>query len=132
MALDHLERSLRFDADNLRARNLKVLVLRKLGRNPARPTHCCAKRCALDPLDWWARHLRGEPLQCDLQTRLDIAHDYARAGFHRGGELARCCQTGGRQRPRTICRTKAGAHCRWCTTRSAGSKNRRGDASKRR
>ena len=31
VALEHLDRSLRFDADNLRARNLKVLVLRKLG-----------------------------------------------------------------------------------------------------
>jgi hypothetical protein len=31
-ALDHLERSLRTDTDNLNARNLKVMVLRKLGR----------------------------------------------------------------------------------------------------
>ena len=29
-ALDHLEHSLRLDTDNLRARNLKVVVLRKL------------------------------------------------------------------------------------------------------
>ena len=35
----------------------------------------------LDRLDWWARHLAFEKLQCDLQTQLDIAHDYARAGF---------------------------------------------------
>jgi tetratricopeptide (TPR) repeat protein len=33
-------------------------------------------------LDWWARHLNSEILNCDLQTKLDIAHDYARAGFH--------------------------------------------------
>ncbi|MDE3066921.1 MAG: tetratricopeptide repeat protein, partial [Verrucomicrobiota bacterium] len=37
---------------------------------------------ALDPLDWWARHLNGEDLACDLQTRLDLAHDFARAGFY--------------------------------------------------
>jgi tetratricopeptide (TPR) repeat protein len=35
----------------------------------------------LDPLDWWARHLNGEKLRCDLQAQLDLAHDYARAGF---------------------------------------------------
>jgi tetratricopeptide (TPR) repeat protein len=35
----------------------------------------------LDPLDAWARHLNHETTDCDLQTRLDIAHDYARAGF---------------------------------------------------
>jgi len=31
-ALEHLNRSLRFDTDNLRARNLQVLVLRALGK----------------------------------------------------------------------------------------------------
>jgi len=36
----------------------------------------------LDRLDWWARHLAGGKMVCDLQTRLDIAHDYARAGFY--------------------------------------------------
>ena len=37
---------------------------------------------ALDPLDWWARHLAGEPLTCDSQTLLDLALDLARAGFY--------------------------------------------------
>ena len=36
---------------------------------------------AFDPLDWWARHLAGHELECDLQTALDLAHDFARAGF---------------------------------------------------
>src|SRR5207302_7584716 len=36
----------------------------------------------LDRLDWWSRHLDGQKLTCDLQTQLDIAHDYARAGFY--------------------------------------------------
>ena len=31
-ALDHVQRALRTDADNLNARNLKVMVLRKLGK----------------------------------------------------------------------------------------------------
>ena len=36
-ALDHLDRSLRMNTDNLRARNLKVIVLRKLGCDRRKP-----------------------------------------------------------------------------------------------
>lgn len=79
-ALDHLNRSLRFDTDNLRARNLQVMVLRKLGRTHE-ADEALKATLQLDCLDWWARHLNGEPLGCDLQTILDVAHDHARAGF---------------------------------------------------
>ena len=89
-ALDHLDRSLRVGTDNLRARDLKAIVLRKLGRDAAAEI-LIRDTLALDPLDWWARWLMsrsgttmaGEApgLQCDGQTRLDIALDYARAGF---------------------------------------------------
>ena len=79
-AREHIDRSLRCDTDNLRARNLKVIVLRKLNRGlEADPL--LRETLVLDPLDWWARHLRGDELACDLQTRLDIAHDFARAGL---------------------------------------------------
>ncbi|HVU37166.1 MAG TPA: tetratricopeptide repeat protein, partial [Opitutales bacterium] len=79
-ALDHLDRALRANADNLRARDLRVLVLRRLDRSDdahvvLRETH------ALDPLDWWARDLAGQPLACDTQVCLDLALDYWRAGF---------------------------------------------------
>jgi tetratricopeptide (TPR) repeat protein len=80
-ALEHLERSLRFNADNTRARDLKAIVLRKLGRkNEAK--ELLATTLALDPLDWWARYLRGEALECDLQTVLDLALDFIRAGLY--------------------------------------------------
>lgn len=79
LALDHLDRALRVNADNLRARNLRAVVLRKLGLTEAADEQIRAT-IALDPLDWWARHLAGEPLRCDTQTRLDLAHDFARAG----------------------------------------------------
>jgi tetratricopeptide (TPR) repeat protein len=79
-ALEHLDSSLRFNTDNLRARNLRVIVLRKLNRD-AEAKAFLRETLSLDPLDWWARQLRGDALECDLQTRLDIAHDYARAGF---------------------------------------------------
>ena len=80
-ALEHLDRSLRFNTDHLRARNLKVIVLRKLA-GPSAAAVLLRETLALDPLDWWARHLSGQELTCDLQTRLDLAHDYARAGFY--------------------------------------------------
>ena len=80
-ALHHLERSLRFDNENLRARNLKVLVLRKLG-DISTAALMLRESQRLDRLDWWARHINHEPLACDLQAQLDIAHDFARAGFY--------------------------------------------------
>ena len=80
-ALDHLERSLRLNTDHLRARNLKAIVLRELNR-AAEADALLRETLALDPLDWWARRLSGQPLQCDLQTALDLAHDYARAGLY--------------------------------------------------
>ena len=84
-ALGHLNRSLRFNADNSKARNLKVLVLRKLAgaERASRPeaTALLRETLALDPLDSWARHLNGGNPHCDWQTRLDIALDCARSGF---------------------------------------------------
>lgn len=79
-ALEHLDRSLRFNTDNTRVRNLKALILRNLGRMEEGEVLLGGTQ-ALDPLDWWARHLGGGEMSCDTQTMLDIAHDYARAGF---------------------------------------------------
>ncbi|HZI31040.1 MAG TPA: DUF5107 domain-containing protein, partial [Candidatus Binatia bacterium] len=83
IALEHLNRSLRFDADNLRVRNLKVMALRRLDRDDDAELFL-QSTLRLDPLDWWARHLNGEELKCDLQAQLDLAHDHARAGFIAG------------------------------------------------
>ncbi len=82
MALEHLNHSLRFNTDNLRARNLKVIVLRKLKRE-AEAKSLLSETLALDPLDWWARVLADgrHKVFCDLPTQLDLAHDIARAGF---------------------------------------------------
>jgi tetratricopeptide (TPR) repeat protein len=80
-ALEHLNHSLRFDTDNLRARNLKSLVLLQLKRKKEAGA-LLRDTLSLDPLDWWARHLNGEKLACDSQTALDLAHDFARAGFY--------------------------------------------------
>ncbi len=80
IALEHLNRSLRFDTDSLRARNLKAVVLCKLNR-PNEADEILHDTSKLDPLDWWARQLNGKNLGCDLQTQLDLAQDYARSGF---------------------------------------------------
>jgi tetratricopeptide (TPR) repeat protein len=79
-AREHLSRALRFNAENLRARNLQVIASRKLGKQNEAAA-LLKDILALDPLDWWARHLNHQKLSCDLQTHLDIAHDYARAGL---------------------------------------------------
>ena len=81
-ALAHAERALRVNADNLRARNLQVVLLRRLGREPEAAAILQATR-ELDPLDWWARHLGGAELTCDNQVRLDLALDYAALGEFR-------------------------------------------------
>jgi tetratricopeptide (TPR) repeat protein len=81
LAQEHLERSLRNQAGNLRAMNLWAMVVERQGNSIAAEALLNLNN-AVDPLDWWARHLAGARVSCDLQTCLDIAHDYARAGFH--------------------------------------------------
>lgn len=79
-ALEHLDHSLRFDTDNLRARNLKVIVLREL-KGTSEAATLLQSTLQLDSLDWWARDLDNQTIACDLQARLDLAHDYARSGL---------------------------------------------------
>lgn len=79
-ALENLDRVLAVDAENLRARDLKAVVLRRLGRG-FEAAAFLRETLALDPLDWWACHLCGRTLRCDTQVRLDLALDCARAGL---------------------------------------------------
>ena len=78
-SLEHLQLSLRHDADNLNVRNLKAIVLRHLDRDPEAAT-LLAETLTLDPLDGMARWLSGQTLACDTQTRIDLAICLARAG----------------------------------------------------
>ena len=106
-ALEHLDRALRGNPDNLRARNLRVVALRQLGR-AEEAAEFLQETLALDPLDWWAHFLVGSPsldklgtlsssnglaatsrarsaqaptLPYDVQVRFDLALDCARAGL---------------------------------------------------
>lgn len=75
-----LDSALAVTADNLAARDLRVLVLRRLGR-PEEARQQLRSTLELDPLDWWARDLATHRLTCDARTLLDIADEYAAAGF---------------------------------------------------
>ncbi len=103
-ALDHLERALRLNADNLRARDLKAVVLRKVGRTREADA-LLEETLALDPLDWWARWLRRprQVLGCDNQVRFDLALDCVRAGlFADALELLSGAREGGPRNAGTV------------------------------
>jgi tetratricopeptide (TPR) repeat protein len=79
-ALGHLDASLRLNTDNLRARNLRAMVLQKLGRSTEAGESIRATR-KIDPLDWWSRFLADGNITCNTQTRFDLVLDLASAGF---------------------------------------------------
>jgi len=79
-ALDHVERSLRADADNLNVRSLKVAILRQLG-SKQEAEKCIAETLALDPLDIWTLYWKDGQSSANGQQRLDLAFDLLRAGF---------------------------------------------------
>lgn len=80
-AEEHLRTSLRHDTDNTRTRNLLTLTLQKLNRH-TEARKLLKQTLQIDPLDHWALHIQNQTARCDLQTALDVAHDYARAGFY--------------------------------------------------
>lgn len=84
LALEHVRRSLRADADNLNARNLLSLILEQLG-NSSEAQQVDAKTLAIDPLDAGVRWRRGKRPP-DGQATLDLAFDLLRAG-QRGDAL---------------------------------------------
>ena len=77
-ALEHVERALRADADNLNALNLRRLVLGRLGRD-AEAADALAAIKALDPLDVASRWHSGLA-PANGQQALDLAFDFLRCG----------------------------------------------------
>jgi tetratricopeptide (TPR) repeat protein len=80
-ALDHIDRSLRADLDNLNARSLKVIVLRRLGR-AMEAEGLLEETRTLDPLDIFTRFLSSNPLPANGQQILDLVFDLLRAGLN--------------------------------------------------
>ncbi|HXS75470.1 MAG TPA: DUF5107 domain-containing protein, partial [Terracidiphilus sp.] len=79
-AVNHLQQGLRADADNLNARNLLSIALRKSGDSSAADLALNAI-LALDPLDITARWQKGIP-PANGQECLDLAFDLIRAGLY--------------------------------------------------
>lgn len=79
-AIQHLKHSLRTNTDHLNARNLMVVVLRRLSEKKE-AERLLRETLKLDPMDSWARYLADGWLPTDNQMLLDLALDYARAGL---------------------------------------------------
>jgi tetratricopeptide (TPR) repeat protein len=80
VALDHLQRSLRAESENLNARNLGVMVFRKLSQTAAADALLEDTR-ALNLLDTWSRYLQSGRTPVDGQQILDLGFDLERSGF---------------------------------------------------
>ncbi len=107
-ALGHIEQCLRTNADDLNARNLAALCLQRLDRH-TEAEEILAGTLKLDPLDPWARHLADGSLAGDEEMRLDIAFDYARAGFYEEAmELLASARTPMPLYTRAFCEAKLG------------------------
>jgi tetratricopeptide (TPR) repeat protein len=79
-ALERIDGSLSSNAQNLQAQDLRALVLTRLGQRSEVQRHGSSILKG-DALDWWARDIVGQQLDCDSKTCLDIAASYAVAGF---------------------------------------------------
>jgi len=79
-ALGHIERSLKAEADNLNALNLKSTILKRLTRT-IESEECIRATRKLDPLDNWSRYLSTGRIPHDGQQRLDLALDLMRSGL---------------------------------------------------
>src|SRR5690606_36031773 len=75
-ALELLDRCLGRNADHARARHLKAMVLRELGRAEEADA-LLRDTLAADPLGFMARFLLGRPLTCDTQVRMDLSLNLA-------------------------------------------------------
>jgi len=88
LAMEHLDESLENGAGNLKARNLKTAILRRMGRRK-KAEDLVGGTAQADPLDAWSRYesamLAGgdafQGLRLDPQTSLDVAYDLAEAGL---------------------------------------------------
>jgi tetratricopeptide (TPR) repeat protein len=79
-ALRHLRLSLRVNMDDLNARNLSVIALRRLSRHMEAEALLHETR-QLDVLDIWSRYLESGDGPENNQQRIDLALDYCHAGL---------------------------------------------------
>lgn len=79
-ALEHIERSLRSEQENLNARSLKAIILSRLGRDEDAAS-LLQETLSLDPLDIFCRFLASGEAPKDGQQRLDLTFDLLRPGL---------------------------------------------------
>lgn len=77
---EHLSKVLAHDTGHSQAQCLLALTLDKLGK-PVEARGQVDAVLSCDPLDQWARHIAGLELTKDGATLLDVALEYAAAGF---------------------------------------------------
>ncbi len=106
-ALGHLKSTRRLDTDNLNARNLSVIVLRKLGAK-SEADQMLNETLALDPLDSWTRHLANRSLPNDNQMLFESC-----AGLRAQRLVFRSGRDSGFCRPRSQRRFPAGNPLRY-------------------
>jgi tetratricopeptide (TPR) repeat protein len=78
-ALAHVQAVRALDSEQLQARDIAVVLLRRLGRQDEAAA-LLAETLALDPLDRWAMDLGGNHVLADGPTGIDIALEYATVG----------------------------------------------------
>jgi tetratricopeptide (TPR) repeat protein len=101
-AIVYLDKAIRKDQDNLKARNLRAMIPTSAAEqtpsgplsNPPRKASgskrvltpearvSLAEILLIDPLDVWSKWLRDDPIETDNQTILDLTIDLMRAGFY--------------------------------------------------
>ena len=113
-ALLRVRAALALRPDHLQARDLAVVLLRRLGR-PGEAEHLLAETLALDPLNAWARCLAGTMSQGleEAQTLLDVAIETERIGdWMTAADLYEQCLSSDAQRPlgQTACGVLAAYH----------------------
>jgi tetratricopeptide (TPR) repeat protein len=79
-AFEHVERVLSVNTANLNVRNLRAMILRKLGRE-GEAAKALRDTARIDPLDAWSRYLISGEVPKDNQRLLDMVFDLSRAGF---------------------------------------------------
>ena len=79
VSLEHVHAVLALDSEQLQARDLAVVLLRRLNRRDEAEAWV-AETLALDPLDRWAMDLAGDRVVADPPTGIDVALEYVSVG----------------------------------------------------
>ncbi|WP_315093284.1 DUF5107 domain-containing protein [uncultured Cellulomonas sp.] len=81
-ALDHVRAAVGADPEQLQARAVLAVLLRRVGRGTEADA-VLARSLEVDPLDVWTRDLAGRPVAADAPTLLDVALEYDSLGSWR-------------------------------------------------